>query len=106
MNKSKGSQPPPDPLLPLDESELGLDDLFLASARHDLAGIEQALASRDYRAVQQTTHRLKGAAMIFRMAAMVDATLQIEAVLNTGLAVDQAQLEAACAALRHQIELL
>ncbi|WP_061540449.1 Hpt domain-containing protein [Collimonas fungivorans] len=106
MNKSKGSQPPPDPLLPLDESELGLDDLFLASARQDLASIEQALASYDYRAVQQMAHRLKGAAMIFRMAAMVDATLHIEAVLNTGLAVDHMQLAAACLALRRQVELL
>ena len=106
MNKSKGRQLPPDPLLPLDESELGLDDLFVASARQDLASIEQALASGDYCAMQQTVHRLKGAAMIFRMTAMVDATLHIEAVLNTGLAVDHAQLAAACLALRHQVELL
>ncbi|SFH64185.1 Hpt domain-containing protein [Collimonas sp. OK307] len=109
MNKSKPSkpsQPEPDSLSPMNESELGLDDLFLASARQDLLSIEQALARRDYCAIQQTVHSLKGAAMIFRVPATANAALHIEAVLNTGLAVDHDQLTAACAALRLQIELL
>ncbi|WP_211468164.1 Hpt domain-containing protein, partial [Collimonas silvisoli] len=81
-------------------------DLFLASARQDLVSIEQALVRRDYCAIQQTVHSLKGAAMIFRVPATVNAALHIEAVLNTGLAVDHAQLSAACVILRQQIELL
>ncbi|GAC1316047.1 MAG: hypothetical protein NVS3B11_04260 [Collimonas sp.] len=104
MNKSKPGKPQPDPSLPLDASELELDDLFLASARQDLLSIEQALARRDYSAIQQTVHSLKGAAMIFRAPATVNAALHIEAVLNTGLAVDDAQLGAVCALLRQQIE--
>jgi HPt (histidine-containing phosphotransfer) domain-containing protein len=106
MTKRKRSQPQPDPRLPLNDAELGLDDLFRASARQDLASIEQALERCDYCAIQQTVHSLKGAAMIFRMPATVNAALHIEAVLNTGLAVDHAELGAACAALRQQIELL
>lgn len=105
MNKSKLRPRQPEPLLPLNDSELGLDDLFLASARQDLLSIEQALERRDYRAIQHTVHSLKGAAMIFRMAATVNATQQIEAVLSTGPAVDHARLSAACTVLRQQIEL-
>ena len=105
MNKSKPGPRQPEPLLPLNDSELGLDDLFLASARQDLISIEQALARRDYRAIQHTVHSLKGAAMIFRMTATVNATQRIEAVLSQGLVVDHDQLSIACNALRLQIEL-
>lgn len=105
MNKSKLGPQQPEPLLPLNDSELGLDDLFLASARQDLLSIEQALERRDYRAIQHTVHSLKGAAMIFRMAATVNATQHIEAVLSEGPAVDHGRLSAACSALRRQIEL-
>lgn len=106
MKKSKPSQPPPDPLLPLNESELALGDLFLASVRQDLTSIERALDRHDYCAIQQTVHRLKGAAMIFRASATANAALYIETVLRTELTVDHAQLSAACAALRRQIESL
>lgn len=105
MNKSKPGSRQPEPPLPLNDSELGLDDLFLASARQDLVSIEQALARRDYRTIQSTVHSLKGAAMIFRMAATVNATQHIEAVLSQGPAVDHDRLSAACSALRRQIEL-
>jgi HPt (histidine-containing phosphotransfer) domain-containing protein len=100
---SKPSPPQPVSLLPLNGCELGLDDLFLDSARQDLLSIEQALARRDYGAIQQTVHSLKGVAMIFRASATVNAALRMEAVLNTGLPVDHVQLSAACAALRQQI---
>lgn len=82
----------------------GLDDLYHASARQDLDSIEQALGSREYGAMQHAVHRLKGAAMIFRMTLTVNAALHVEAVLNTGLTVDHVQLTKACALLRRQIE--
>jgi len=105
MNKSKLRPRQLEPLLPLNDSELGLDDLFLASARQDLISIELALERRDYHAMQNTVHSLKGAAMIFRMTATVNATQQIEAVLSQGSVIDHAILSAACRALRRQIEL-
>ncbi|WP_038488696.1 Hpt domain-containing protein [Collimonas arenae] len=104
MNKSKHRPQHSDPLLPLNDSEIGLGDLFLASARQDIITIEQALARQDYHSIQLTVHSLKGAAMIFRMNPTVNATQRIEAVLNTGLDVDHAQLTVACNVLRELIE--
>lgn len=88
----------------LNDAELGLDELFLASARQDLLTIELALERRDYPSIQFTVHSLKGAAMIFRMTATVNATEDIEAVLSQGPAIDHERLGAACRALRQQIE--
>lgn len=104
MNKSNSLHDPNTALLPhLNDVELGLNELFLVSARQDLAGIEQALAGHDYVVMQDTVHRLKGAAMIFRMTPTVNAALHVEAVLNTGRPVDHLQLIEACSLLRQQI---
>lgn len=107
MNKSNnhvGTKRPLPP--PLCEVEPDLIDLFLVSARQDLAVIEHALACRDYAVIQDTVHRLKGAAMIFRMSSTVSAALLIESVLNAGLVVDHDQLIEACGLLRQQIAVL
>ncbi|WP_061537155.1 Hpt domain-containing protein [Collimonas arenae] len=107
MNKSNNPRSPNSSLPPaLSDIESGLNDLFLVSARQDLAGIEQALERRDYGSLQDTVHRLKGAAMIFRMTPTVNAALHIEAVLNTGLPVEHARLVEACALLRQLIAAL
>lgn len=104
MNKSNNRGGPSSPLPSvLSDVEFSLNDLFLVSARQDLAGIEQALEHHDYAVLQDTVHRLKGAAMIFRMTPTVTAALHIESILNTGLPVDHGQLVEACASLRQQV---
>ncbi|MEO6919418.1 MAG: transporter substrate-binding domain-containing protein [Collimonas sp.] len=80
-------------------SSIDSAELFRTSTRQDLADIQRTLHSGDYQLMARYVHRLKGAAMIADMPAIVTASEQIEILLGGLPAVDVAALSRACSAL-------
>lgn len=77
--------------------------LFRESAEEDMAAIERALISGDREVVVRHVHRIRGAALIAGVAAVVEASERIEAVLAKDAAVDSTALKTACASLGEQV---
>jgi two-component system sensor histidine kinase/response regulator len=77
-----------------------LVDLFIASGDETLAAIVEALGKRDYAAVGEYAHSLKGASANLRAKATADVAARLEAAARTG---DPASIDGAAHELRAEV---
>jgi two-component system sensor histidine kinase/response regulator len=77
-----------------------LVDLFIASGDETLAAIVEALGKRDYAAVGEYAHSLKGASANLRAKAAADVAARLEAAARTG---DTASIDGAAHELRAEV---
>jgi CheY-like chemotaxis protein/HPt (histidine-containing phosphotransfer) domain-containing protein len=77
-----------------------LVDLFIESGDESLAAIVSALGMRDYAAVSEQAHSLKGASANLRATATASAAAKLEAAARTG---DSPQIDTLATALRTEV---
>ncbi|WP_128083020.1 ATP-binding protein [Collimonas arenae] len=78
-------------------------ELFRDSSQQDFSEIQRAFDNGDHALMARYVHRIKGAALMAGVPAIVEASERIETILRDGQSVDAESLGAACSMLGAQV---